>query len=224
MRVRGSSAKSIKLDCAGFRKMSYFINCFKIFIDFFRRCDWCKSTLFWKDHEFYSKAEVLTVTYELYIFSSFGTVVFWRPAVSMKVFLCAALCLWVFLRTGNGWSPSWMTNPSTRWVRTCRPSGHAFGSQGALSGWLKLSDSSPDWPRSSASVSVSAGRCDSPPVFSTLSGSGCDRLRSAGWAGWAGSRGGGLSDEGTMKGEEGGDWEERLDSAGGTRQGTQSVQ
>lgn len=108
-----------------------------------------------------------------------------------------------------------MTNPSTKCVRTCRPSGHALGSQGPLGDCSRLSDSSSDWPRGPVSASSPARSCASPAaVVSTLSTSHCDRLRSVGWAGLAGRRGGGFSADGVMKGEEGGDWEERLDNAG----------
>lgn len=96
-----------------------------------------------------------------------------------------------------------MTNPSTRWVRTCRPSGHGLGSQGLLSDWPKLSDSSSNCPRGSASVSV--GGCCSPPALSTFAGSCCGRLRSVGRAVCAGRRGGGFSADGVVMGEEGGD-------------------
>ncbi|TNN27235.1 hypothetical protein EYF80_062621 [Liparis tanakae] len=77
-------------------------------------------------------------------------------------------------------------------------SGHALGSQGPPADWSELSDSSPDWPRSPASAL--AGRRDLP------------RAVRAGRR-----RGGGFSVGGVRKGEEGGDWEERLDSAGRSR-------
>lgn len=124
---------------------------------------------------------------------------------------------WVLVLTGNGCSPSWITNPSTRWVRTCCPSGHALGSQGPLSDWLKLSNSSSDWPGASGSVPGSAGGgrdslCDS--VLLNLCGSCCGRLRSVGWSAEGAREGAGFSDGGVMKGEDGGDWEDRLDKAG----------
>lgn len=50
-----------------------------------------------------------------------------------------------------------MTNPSTRCVRTCRPSGHAFGSQAPLS-LPKLWGSGSDRLRGS----VSGGGCGGP--------------------------------------------------------------
>lgn len=109
-----------------------------------------------------------------------------------------------------------MTNPSTRWVRTCCPSGHGLGSQGPLCDWPKLSDSSSDWPRGSASVSA-RGR-DSSTAVSAFAGSCCGRLRSVGRAVSGGRRGGGFSPEGVMKGEEGGDCEDRLDSAVSSRE------
>lgn len=50
---------------------------------------------------------------------------------------------------------------------------------------------------------------------STFSEWRCDRLRLVGgWWRWCGGGGGGgLSNDGVMKGEVGGDWEERLDKA-----------
>lgn len=105
-----------------------------------------------------------------------------------------------------------MTKPSTRCVRTCRPSGHALGSQGPLSDWLSGSSSD----RQGASGSASARRCDSPAAaFSAFSAPCGDGARSVRWAARAGRSGGGFSAGGVTKGEEGGDWEERLDNAEG---------
>lgn len=64
------------------------------------------------------------------------------------------------------------------------------------------------WESSSAAAVVTE-------AASTFSDWPCDRLRLVGGThDRGGAEGGGLSNDGVMKGEVGGDWEERLDKAG----------